>query len=64
MEAVAACPKCADGGAVLLIEVPNPAASVFSPLPKGEPAIVLACKCSKCGWMLEVRNMNSAHKNK
>lgn len=56
MEAVPACPKCADGGLVLVADVPNSAASVFTPLPKGEPATVKAYKCSKCGWTLEVRD--------
>jgi hypothetical protein len=37
-------------------DVPNSAASVFTPLPKGEPATVKAYKCSKCGWTLEVRD--------
>ena len=60
MDAVAACPKCTDGGAVHLVEVPNPATSVFKPLPKGEPVMVTAYKCSKCGWMLEVRDVRPA----
>jgi len=59
MQSVPACPRCADGGAVLLSEVPNPAGSVFKPLPKGEPETVVVYRCSKCGWSLMVPESRS-----
>jgi len=46
------CPKCADGGKVRLVAVPNPASAVFDPLPKGERATVLIQTC-ECGWTQE-----------
>jgi hypothetical protein len=56
MQPVFPCPRCADGGLVLLVG-PIPPATVFSPLPKCERTTVMADQCSKCRWMLEVRDV-------
>jgi hypothetical protein len=47
-----ACPRCADGGTVKLID-PQEDASVFSPLPAHPGAQVY--QCTTCGWATLVK---------
>ena len=47
-----ACPRCADGGTVEIIDYQQDA-SVFDPLPKRPNVIVY--QCSACGWATAVR---------
>jgi predicted RNA-binding Zn-ribbon protein involved in translation (DUF1610 family) len=47
-----ACPRCADGGTVEIIDYQQDA-SVFHPLPKRRNGTVF--QCSACGWATAVR---------